>query len=148
MARLAASRVAAGLDTEASFAAKKQAIDDLTARYNAALAEAIAPYPNLHLVDFSSAVKQLANGVEVDGDELTTNYFGGLISLDGLHFTDTGYALFANLMISRINETLRSTIPYVDLFAVHAADALSPTHLFADGLLCVPSPAPMPPPVN
>ncbi len=142
VARLAVSRVAAGLDTEVSFLAKKKAIDDTNAAYNAALAAAVAPYPNLHLVDFSSAVLTLANGVDVDGEELTTHYYGGLISLDGLHFTDTGYALFANLMIAQINQTLRLALPAVDVFLVHAADALSPTHLRADGLSCVPDSTP------
>ena len=137
---LRARRLAAGLDTAASFDAKVAAIDAMTDAYNAALTAAMAPYPNLHVVDFKGYVDAIKNGTTVDGERLTAEAWGGLVSLDGLHLTDTGYALYAQTFIDRINEVLGSHIPAVDVAAVHAQDALAPSRLRAGGYTCVPAP--------
>ena len=64
------------------------------------------------------------------------------LSLDGLHLTDTGYALYAQLFVDRLNEVLGLHIPAVDVEAIHATDALAPAKLRAAGYSCVP---PLPP---
>jgi hypothetical protein len=138
---LRARRLAAGLDSAASFDAKVAQIDAMTEAYNAALASAMAPYPNLHLVDFKAWVDELVGGVTVAGEALTTDAWGGLLSLDNLHLTDTGYALYAQKFIARINEVLGTQIPAIDVAAVHAQDALAPSALVAAGYPCMP-PAP------
>ena len=88
VAVLRAQRVAAGTSTD-DFDAKVKQLDDLTDGYNAALVSAVAPYPNLHIVDFKGQVAAQRGGVRVGGEWLTSERFGGLFSLDGLHLTDT-----------------------------------------------------------
>ena len=137
VARLREKRLADGTDTEASFDAKVRAIDEKTAAYVSALEEAMAPYPNLHLVDFRAAVEPLRTvGTEIGGEHLTVASFGGLLSLDDLHFTRTGFALYANVFIARLNEVLKTNIPPVDVAAVLASDPLSPASFRAQGLDC------------
>ncbi|MSP61968.1 MAG: hypothetical protein EXR72_16880 [Myxococcales bacterium] len=138
VAALRAIRLAAGTDTTATFDAKLAAIEALADSYNGALAAALALHPNLHLVDLHAEVESLRGGVTVAGQPLTTRRFGGLLSLDHLHFTDTGYALLADLFIRAINDTLGLKIPAPDLAAVHATDELSPSALRAAGLTCPP----------
>jgi hypothetical protein len=139
VAALRAKRLADGSDTEASFDAKVQQIDDITDAYNAALTAAMAPYPNLYVVDFKAYVESIRGGVRVGGEWLTADSWGGLLSLDGLHLTDTGYALYAQTFIDRINEVLGSSIPAIDVESVHAQDALAPVRLRAAGYQCVPA---------
>jgi lysophospholipase L1-like esterase len=132
--------VAAGTDPT-SFDAKVQQINQLSDAYNAALVKAMQPYPNLVLVDFKGWVEQQAGaGIRVGGELLTTQRFGGLFSLDGLHLTDTGYAIYANLILDSINATLQTQIPHVEVEAIHAQDPLAPSVLRAAGLECVPPP--------
>jgi hypothetical protein len=140
VAALRQKRLGNGSDTAASFEAKVKAIDDLTAGYNAALMAAAAGHSNIHIVDFKLFVEMTLGGVRVGGELLTPARFGGLLSLDDLHLTDTGYALYANDVIRYINGTLGVKIPSVDVEAVHAQDALAPSRLRAAGLTCVPPP--------
>ncbi len=135
---LRARLVAAGKDTSA-FDAKAKQIDAATDAFNQALVAAVAPYPNLHIVDFKQYVENVRNGVTVGGERLTADHWGGLLSLDDLHLTDTGYALYAQTFIDAINATLGASIPPVDVAAVHAADALAPGKLRAAGYTCVPA---------
>ncbi len=134
---LRATRLASGMDTAASFDAKIQAINTGTDQLNAALVAAMAPYPNLHVVDFhSEAMQELTQGIVVNGQTLTVAQFGGLLSFDGLHFSDTGYGLLANLFIDAMNPVLGTEIPHVDLAALLAQDPYSPTTLRAAGFSC------------
>lgn len=136
--KLRAQRIAAGTDTAASFDAKVAQIDSITDDYNAAFVAALAPYPNLHIVDFHDEVQAVRTaGITVGGELCTAAHFGGLVSLDDLHFTDTGYALLANAFIDAINQQLGTAIPDADVAAIHAADALAPGKLRAAGFTCV-----------
>jgi hypothetical protein len=130
--------VAEGKDTSA-FDAKAAAIDAVTEQYNQALHDAMAPYPNLHVVDFKQYVADVKGGVTVGGEALTVAHFGGLISLDDLHLTDTGYALYAQKFIDAINAVEHTAIPPIDVEAVHAQDKLAPSQLRAAGYRCVPA---------
>ena len=44
-----------------------------------------------------------ANGIKIGQNTLTTAFLGGLFSLDGMHPTNTGYALIANEAIKAMN---------------------------------------------
>jgi lysophospholipase L1-like esterase len=58
---------------------------------------------------------------------LTAEMFGGLFSLDGIHPTNTGYAILANATILAINGALSKNqpIPEVNVDAVAAVDLLA-----------------------
>ena len=134
---LRAQRIAAGKDTAASFDLKVAKVKALIDAYNAALGSAVAPYPNLHVVDVRTwTATIIRDGVVIGGQRLTGQKFGGLLSLDHLHFTDTGYALAANVFIDAINGAKGWQIPHVDVAAVLAADALSPRALQQAGVMC------------
>jgi hypothetical protein len=130
--------VDAGQDT-AAFDAKAAQIDALTDGYNQALIDAVAPYRNIHIVDFKQYVADVRDGIHLAGDWLTVDHWGGLLSLDDLHLTDTGYALYAQKFIDRINDVLGTEIPNVDVDAVHAQDPLAPEKTRAAGYTCVPA---------
>jgi hypothetical protein len=130
--------VDAGEDTTA-FDQQAQQIDAITASYNQALVDAVAPYKNIHIVDFRQYVEDVRGGVTVGGERLSPAKWGGLLSLDDLHLTDTGYALYAQRFLDAINGVLGTGIPAVDVEAVHAADALAPSKLRAAGYSCVPA---------
>lgn len=64
------------------------------------------------VVDLFSLVDNLnANGYKVGGETLTTDFLGGLFSLDGLHPTNSGYAIMANQFIHTINTAFKTSIP-------------------------------------
>ncbi len=65
-----------------------------------------------------------ANGIQAGEFMLTTDYLGGIFSLDGIHPTATAQALTANRFISTINEFWGLSIPEVDVAAVARNDDL------------------------
>jgi hypothetical protein len=79
------------------------------------------------LVDIYTLVNNLAaNGIVVSGTKLTTEFGGGLFSLDGVHPTNVGYAIIANQFIQTMNQTLGTNIPPVSLAQVATTDPLFP----------------------
>jgi hypothetical protein len=138
---LRAKRIADGTDTADSFDAKLAQIDMMTAQYNDALVQAMAPYPNLHVVDFAGRVAQIRpTGIIAGGEKCTVDRFGGLLSFDNLHFSDTGYANYANLFIEQLNDVLGLSMSPVDIDLVHTTDEAAPSVLRAQGFTCVPPP--------
>jgi len=130
-------RIDAGQDTGASFDAKLDAVRAIEHAYNDALVHSASRFPNVHVIDFATEGAQvLANGVTVGTTHLTGERFGGLLSLDHLHFSDTGYAVMANVFIRAINLTLHTHVPEVDLEAVLADDPFSPDNLAKAGVHC------------
>jgi lysophospholipase L1-like esterase len=99
-------------------------IRDAVIAYNAVIAiEAVAN--GATLVDIYSLINDLAaHGAWVDGQKLTTGFMGGLFSLDGVHPTNTGYAIIANEFIKTMNRSLRADIPYVSVDRVSQTDPL------------------------
>ncbi len=139
VAQVRARRIAAGTDTAASFDAKLKVIDDAIDAYNAALVDAMQPHPNLHLLDFHARIAELVqSGVDVGGEHLTLAQFGGFLSFDGLHPSDTGYASLANFFLDGIDAVLGTHTPRVDVAAVLAQDPADPAKLKAAGFTCVP----------
>jgi phospholipase/lecithinase/hemolysin len=108
---------------------RETALSDLRAdvvAYNAVIAgEATAT--GATLVDIYSLINDLAaQGAVVGGRTLTTDFMGGLFSLDGVHPTNTGYAIIANEFIKTMNQSqsLHTDIPYVDVAQVSKTDPL------------------------
>jgi len=82
------------------------------------------------VVDIHSLVKDLAaHGQVVGGQKLTTGFMGGFFSLDGVHPTNTGYAILANEFIKTMNRSLRAGIPPISIEQVSKTDPL----IFPDG---------------
>lgn len=67
-----------------------------------------------------------ARGIVVGGQRLTTDFLGGLFSLDGIHPTNTGYAIIANAFIQAMNARLHAGIPPVNVGAIERVDPLVP----------------------
>ena len=63
-------------------------------------------------------------GLPVGDRVLTADFLGGLFSLDGVHPTNTGYAIIANEFIKTLNRQFRAGIPPVDVAAVLSEDPL------------------------
>jgi lysophospholipase L1-like esterase len=77
------------------------------------------------LVDIHDLADDLqAHGIEVGGQRLTTDYLGGLFSLDGVHPTNTGYAIFANAFIKALNRNFAADIPPVSVEQIKNSDPL------------------------
>ncbi len=110
-------------------------VGERVAAYNAAARSLAATRPWLHIAPLDEVVADVAvNGFPVGNEVLTTKALGGLLSLDGLHFTDTGYAMAANVVLATIREELGVDVPDVDVEAVLAADPRSPKALLAAGV--------------
>ena len=115
--------------------ARIQLVEDVGDAYNAILDELASTRPTIHVVDFGARVADVeAEGLEVDGELLTVRKYGGLLSTDGVHFSDAGYAMFANLFIETINAELGLDMPEYDLAPIVMTDPYSPAALRAGGL--------------
>ena len=105
--------------------------------YNQVLREEAGAYPRVHVVDLHARVARvLSEGVDLGGRVLSPAPFGGLLSLDSMHFSDTGYGALANMFLEEINAALGTRVPMADLQAIHATDAYSVEALQAAGLGC------------
>ena len=96
------------------------------AAYNQVIAQQ-AQQVGATLVDINALfAKTAANGATVNGYTGTFAFLGGLFSLDGIHPTNTGYAVLANAFIDAMNSSIHTNIPDVSLSAVAATDPLWP----------------------
>jgi hypothetical protein len=94
--------------------------------YNLIIAVTTALHGGI-LVDINRIVNQIyIKGYPVNGHTLTTSFFGGLFSLDGIHPTNTGYGIIANEFIRTINARWGLRIPPADIDAIFATDPLKP----------------------
>ena len=76
-------------------------------------------------MDIHSLADELHEKGLVDGGQrLTLDFLGGLYSLDGIHPTNTGYALFANKFIHALNTQFAAGIPPVSLEQIKKSDPL------------------------
>jgi hypothetical protein len=92
--------------------------------YNGVIATQSAAHHAL-LVDLHTLVDQIsANGYSVGTKTLTTGFLGGLFSLDGIHPTNTGYAVIANSFIGAMNANLKTHMAQVNVPAIAAKDPL------------------------
>ncbi len=82
------------------------------------------------LVDINALFKQItASGLTINGYTGTVAFLGGFFALDGIHPTNTGYAVVANTFIDTMNSKIGTKIPDVNLGAVAAADPYWPPNL-------------------
>ena len=96
--------------------------------YNGVIA-ASATSAGATLVDINALfANTTANGITVNGIKGTTSFLGGAFSLDGIHPTNTGYAVVANAFIDTMNKAFNKTIPDVNLVPIAAADPLFPPY--------------------
>ena len=102
-------------------------LDALTAAYNQELIDQLAPHDRLHVVDLAREVARIQQEpLLIDGQEVTVLKFGGLLGIDGVHFTDTGYAMVTNAFIEVINAQMGTDVPLIDLAEVLAQDPGAP----------------------
>jgi hypothetical protein len=77
------------------------------------------------LVDVHELIGRIhERGLVVGGQRLTTDFLGGLFSLDGVHPTNTGYAVIANEFIQALNRRFDADIRPVDVERIKKDDPL------------------------
>ncbi len=80
---------------------------------------------NIPLVNINFLFKLLQIfGVPFEGKQLNTKFLGGLFSLDGVHPTNTGYAIVANHFIRTLNFRYRTRIKRINIKSVAKEDPL------------------------
>jgi len=105
-------------------ASEVAAIRAATARFNAIIAAQAQLY-QAALVDTHGFLNSLKAGrLVVHGQRLTTDFLGGVFSLDGFHPTNTGAAATANEFIQALNTRFAAGIPPVNVVKVAEEDPL------------------------
>jgi len=93
-------------------------VKDYVSSFNSTI-KSVAASKGLAVFDaftFLSNIK--ANGYQIDGISLNSNYIsGGIFSLDGVHLTPRGYSIVANQFIQAINAQYGSSIPFANVAA-------------------------------
>jgi GDSL-like Lipase/Acylhydrolase len=85
---------------------------------------------NATLVDINALFNQLfTTGLTINGYTGNASFLGGFFALDGIHPTNTGYAVVANTFIDTMNTAFSQKIPDVALGPVAAADPWWPPNL-------------------
>jgi lysophospholipase L1-like esterase len=88
---------------------------------------------NATLVDINALFAQVTkSGLTINGYTGTAAFLGGFFALDGIHPTNTGYAVVANTFIDTMNAAMKTSIPDVALGPIAAADPFWPPNLPAD----------------
>jgi lysophospholipase L1-like esterase len=105
-------------------AGEVQIIRSATDQFNAFIA-AQAAEKGAAVVDIHALLERAHDhGLLVDGQRLTTAFLGGLFSLDGIHPTNTGYAIIANQFINALDRTFAAAIPRASVERVMEEDPL------------------------
>jgi lysophospholipase L1-like esterase len=87
---------------------------------------------NATLVDINALFAQMvSSGLTINGYTGNASFLGGFFALDGIHPTNTGYAVIANAFIDTMNTSINTKIPDVALGPVAAADPFWPPNLAA-----------------
>ena len=77
------------------------------------------------LVDIHDLLMRIQDkGFVAGGQRLTTDFLGGIFSLDGVHPTNTGYAIIANAFIKELNRGFAAGIPPVSVEQIQKVDPL------------------------
>ena len=119
---------------------------EVVRKLNEGLLRFAGRFENIYVVDVESLFDEILmesrgeiplNRLDVDNDgkqDIYLDKFGGFFSLDYLHPTNTGYVIYANEFIRKINQSLGTYVPEVDTAAVFASDPLAPKN-FSDEVL-------------
>lgn len=91
------------------------------------------------LVDTHAYFATLAAGISINGVTANNTFLGGLFSLDGIHPSNTGYALLANQFITALNTKFKLSIPAVNVSTVAAADPYFGTNIKPTGKERIPT---------
>jgi hypothetical protein len=92
-------------------------------QYNSAISAEVSSVGGI-LIDIHSYFQTLQSGITINNYKATPGFLGGLFSLDGVHPTNTGYALIANQYINTLNSSANTNITEVNVSAIAAADPL------------------------
>jgi lysophospholipase L1-like esterase len=118
-----------------AFAAKIQAlnnvintgINDAAANAHVPLVDVTSIFDGIASGDPSNPYFKLAASIDPKYKCCTLGYFYGLLSFDGLHPSNTGYALIAYAFIDAINKAYGTKIPQIDVKAVYDGTRCSNT---------------------
>lgn len=95
-------------------------------RFNRIIAEEATRH-GAALVDVHEILEDAdARGIVVAGQRLTTEFLGGLFSLDGIHPTNTAYGVIANAFIQALDQSFGARIPPISLRDIKRDDPLVP----------------------
>jgi hypothetical protein len=103
-------------------------VKSLNTQYNTSIANA-ATANHAALVDVHSAFVAIetAGGIPINPPLCCTlQYGGGFFSLDGIHPSNTGYAVIANTFIAQIDASYGYSIPQVNVNTIYASDPYAP----------------------
>ncbi len=117
----------AGVLTAAEVVTVQQRVTDFNTVIAAQAKVAGATVVDIHAL-FANLI---ANGITINGYTGSAAFLGGVFSLDGIHPTNTGYAVIANTFIDAMNAGLSTKIPEVNVGTVAASDPLWPPNLGA-----------------
>jgi hypothetical protein len=121
-------------DADVLTAAERIAVQAMVASYNQVIEQEVSAAGGT-LVDMHAYFSTLAAGLTIDGQSATTAFLGGLFGLDGVHPTNTGYALLANQFIAATNTAFMLSTATVDVDAVAKADPYFGSNIKATGSL-------------
>jgi lysophospholipase L1-like esterase len=107
-------------------AAEAATVRSTVTQYNQAIAS-VAQQAGATLIDVNTFFSGVNNGkFVVNGKPLTNQFLGGAFGLDGIHPSNTGYALLANFFIDNMNAAFKTTVPDIDVNAVASTDPYGP----------------------
>jgi phospholipase/lecithinase/hemolysin len=121
-------------DADVLTAGERVVVQALIASYNQVIQQEVSAAGGT-LVDLHAYFSTLAAGLTIDGQSATTAFLGGLFGLDGIHPTNTGYALLANQFIAATNTAFMLSTATVDVNAVAKADPYFGSNIKATGSL-------------
>jgi lysophospholipase L1-like esterase len=119
-------------DADVLTAAEQLGVQATIASYNQVIQQQVAA-AGATLVDMHAYFAKLAAGLTIDGQNATTQFLGGIFGLDGIHPTNTGYALLANQFITATNTAFALSTGSVDVNAVAQADPYFGTNIKPTG---------------
>jgi phospholipase/lecithinase/hemolysin len=116
------------VDGDVLTAAERATVQAIIASYNQVIQQQVSAAGGT-LVDMHAYFATLVSGLTIDGQNATTAFLGGLFGLDGIHPTNTGYALLANQFIAATNTAFMLSTGSVDVNAVAKADPYFGTNI-------------------
>jgi lysophospholipase L1-like esterase len=119
-------------DMDVLTAAERVTVQAVIASYNQVIEQEVSAAGGT-LVDMHAYFDILVSGLTIDGQSATTAFLGGLFGLDGIHPTNTGYALLANQYIMATNTAFTLSTGSVDVNAVAKADPYFGTNIRPTG---------------
>jgi lysophospholipase L1-like esterase len=119
-------------DVDVLTAAERVSVQAVIASYNQVIQQDVSAAGGT-LVDMHAYFATLPMGLTIDGQTATTAFLGGLFGLDGIHPTNTGYALLANQFIASTNTAFTFSTQLVDVDAVAKVDPYFGSNIKATG---------------